>query len=91
MIVIVWCHINVIVTLHTVIEVSGIKSCTRIIQEKHKTMTQCQANAGPMLKAICHRCGSIGPMSSVSRYLLRQCGKAISHTMAHVNRDVGPD
>ena len=64
-----------------------IKSYTRIILEKHKTMIKCQANAGPTLKAVCHLCGSIGPMSSVSRYLLWQCGNAISHTMAHVNRD----
>ena len=64
-----------------------IKSYTRIIPEKHKTMIQCQANAGPTLKAECHLCGSIGPMSSVSRYLLWQYGTAISHTMAHVNRD----
>ena len=64
-----------------------IKSYTRIIPEKHKTMIQCQANAGPTLKAVCHLCGSIGPISSVSRYLLWQCGNAISHTMAHVNRD----
>ena len=40
-----------------------------------------------MLKAVCHLCGSIGPMTSVSRYLLWQCGNAISHTMSHVNRD----
>ena len=45
-------------------EVSGIKSCTRIIPEKHKTMTKCQANAGPTLKAVCHLCGSTGPMSN---------------------------
>ena len=64
-----------------------IKSYTRILPEKHKTMIQCQANAGPTLKAVCHLCGSIGPMSSVSRYLLWQCGNAISHTMAHENRD----
>ena len=64
-----------------------IESYKRIIREKHKTMIQCQANAGPTLKAVCHLCGSIGPMSSVSRYLLWQCGNAISHTMAHVNRD----
>ena len=64
-----------------------IKSYTRIIQEKHKTMIQCQVNAGPALKVGCHLCSSIGPMSSVSRYLLWQCGNAISHTIAHVNRD----
>ena len=64
-----------------------IKSYTRILPEKHKTMIQCQANAGPTLKAVCHLCGSIGPMSSVSRYLLWQCGNAISYTMAHENRD----
>ena len=51
-----------------------IKSYTRIILEKHRTMIQCQANEGPTLKAVCHLCGSIGPMSSVSRYLLWQCG-----------------
>ena len=33
-------------------------------------MIQWQANAGPTLEAVCHLCGSIGPMSSVSWYLL---------------------
>ena len=63
-----------------------IKSCTRIIPEKFKSMAQCQANAGPTLKVVYHLCGSIGPMSRVSRYLLWQCN-AISHTMAHANRE----
>ena len=58
-------------------EVSGLKTCTRIIPEKNKSMAQCQAHAGPTLKAVYHLCGSIGPMSSVSRYSLWQCGNAI--------------
>ena len=63
-----------------------IKSYTRIIPEKtqdNDPMTgKCWANVEG-----CHLCGSIGPMSSVSRYLLWQCGNAMSHTMAHLNRD----
>ena len=60
-----------------------IKSYTRIILEKPKTMIKCWVNVEGCVSSLWQH----WPMSSVSRYLLWQCGNAISHTMAHVNRD----